>query len=40
MTEEIALIIREAVPEDAQNVLALMQKVGQETNFLVMAEKG
>ncbi len=40
MTEEIALIIREAVPEDAQNVLALMQKVGQETDFLVMDEKG
>lgn len=40
MTEEIALTIREAVPEDAENLLVMMQKVGKETDFLVMDEKG
>lgn len=40
MTEEIVLTIREAVPEDAENLLAMMQKVGEETDFLVMDEKG
>lgn len=39
MTEEIVLTIREAVPEDAENLLTMMQKVGKETDFLVMDEK-
>ncbi|EMF0085651.1 GNAT family N-acetyltransferase [Enterococcus hirae] len=40
MSEEISLTIREAQPNDASELLAMMQQVEEETDFLVMDEKG
>lgn len=40
MSEEISLTIREAQPNDASELLAMMQQVEEETDFLVMDEQG
>lgn len=40
MSEEISLTIREVQPNDASELLAMMQQVEEETDFLVMDEKG
>lgn len=40
MIEEISLTIREAQPNDASELLAMMQQVEEETDFLVMDEQG
>ncbi|MGX7173932.1 GNAT family N-acetyltransferase [Enterococcus ratti] len=40
MSEEVALTIREAKPEDASELLRLMQQIDEETDFLVLDEKG
>lgn len=40
MSEAIDLIIREAIPEDAAAILSVMEKISQETPFLVMDEQG
>ncbi len=40
MAEGIVLTIREATPEDAEELLRMMQIVGKETDYLVMDEKG
>lgn len=40
MSEALDLIIREAIPEDAAQLLKVTRKIGEETEFLVMDEKG
>ncbi|MHC5268377.1 N-acetyltransferase family protein [Enterococcus sp. LJL98] len=40
MSEALDLIIREAIPEDAAQLLKVTRKIGEETAFLVMDEKG
>ncbi|GEK35930.1 hypothetical protein IGK28_000486 [Enterococcus sp. DIV0182] len=40
MAEEISVVIREAAPEDAQEILTMSKQVGSETEFLVMDEEG
>lgn len=40
MSEEITLTIREAEPQDANELLTMMQQVGKETDFLVLDEHG
>ena len=40
MAEEISVVIREATPEDAQEILTMSKQVGSETEFLVMDEEG
>lgn len=40
MSEAVDLIIREALPEDAEAVLTVMEQISQETEFLVMDEQG
>lgn len=38
--EEIEITIREAIPEDAEQIAAVLQQVGQETPYLVMDGTG
>lgn len=38
--EEIEITIREAIPEDAQQIAAVLQQVGKETPYLVMDGTG
>src|SRR5699024_8844792 len=40
MGEELDLTIREAIPEDAAELLKMTRQIGRETEFLVMDEKG
>ncbi|KAF1295663.1 GNAT family acetyltransferase [Enterococcus sp. JM4C] len=40
MREEVNVTIREAIPEDAQELLAVTKIIGAETDFLVMDEEG
>lgn len=40
MDEELNVVIREAIPDDAEEILAMSKIIGQETEFLVMDEKG
>lgn len=40
MSEAVELTIREAVPADAAELLKTTRQIGQETEFLVMDEKG
>lgn len=40
MSEELELTIREAIPSDAAELLKTTRTIGQETEFLVMDEKG
>ncbi|MBP1046960.1 GNAT family N-acetyltransferase [Enterococcus sp. BWM-S5] len=40
MTEEIELTIREAIPDDAQQIIDVLQKVAVETPYLVMDGNG
>ncbi|MGM0125155.1 hypothetical protein IGI37_002553 [Enterococcus sp. AZ194] len=40
MNEEVAITIREAIPDDAQALLEVTKKIGRETDFLVMDEEG
>lgn len=40
MSEALELTIREAIPEDAEQLLKVTRKIGEETEFLVMDEKG
>ncbi|MGY3779108.1 GNAT family N-acetyltransferase [Isobaculum melis] len=36
MTEEITVELREVIPEDAVDILALLKQVGQETDYLLL----
>lgn len=38
--EQVDVVIRKAVPDDAQELLAVMKIIGEETPYLVMDEKG
>ncbi|MFV0557773.1 MAG: GNAT family N-acetyltransferase [Enterococcus sp.] len=40
MADEVEVVIRQAVPEDAAELLALTKQIGSETEFLVMDETG
>ena len=40
MSEELNITIREAIPDDAAQLLTVMRQIGQETEFLVMDEAG
>lgn len=40
MEEALDVIIREAIPEDAPELLRVTKKIGQETDFLIMDENG
>lgn len=40
MSEEVDVVIREAIPEDAEALLQLSQQVALETEYLVMDEAG
>ena len=35
MSEELNITIREAIPDDAAQLLTVMRQIGQETEFLV-----
>lgn len=38
MSEEIGIILREAVPDDAKDILSMMEQVNSETEFLALDE--
>ncbi|WP_288647903.1 GNAT family protein [uncultured Enterococcus sp.] len=38
MSEEIGIILREAVPDDAKDILSMMEQVNSETEFLALNE--
>ena len=38
MSEEVGIILREAVPGDAKDILLMMGQVNKETEFLVLDE--
>ena len=38
MSEEIGIILREAVPKDAKDILSMMEQVNSETEFLALDE--
>lgn len=40
MQDEVSVVIREAVPEDAAELLAVSRKIGAETDLLVMDQAG
>lgn len=40
MSEAVELTIREAIPSDAAQLLAVSRKIGEETEFLVMDKQG
>lgn len=40
MKETFDVVIREAVPDDAENILAASKQIGSETDYLVMDEDG
>ena len=40
MSDALELTIREAIPSDAAELLTVSRKIGEETEFLVMDEKG
>ncbi len=39
MSEEVGIILREAVPDDAKDILLMMGQVNKETEFLVLMKQ-